>query len=60
MDYSTSDYVRAQALWLALETFPDDALGELADGEEQAVQTLMEYAKAILRHRRMASNAKDN
>lgn len=60
MEFTTEDFVRAQALWLALETFPDDALQELVDGEEVAIRALRGYAQAILHRRRMAEGAESN
>lgn len=60
MDLTAEDRLRAQALWLALETFPDEGLRQLADGDEEPIRALRAYATAILRRRRMAGSADSN
>jgi hypothetical protein len=55
-----SEYVRiGQALWMALSMLPDDALRQLARGDDEPITTLRIYAAAIL-SRRKSAHAENN
>jgi hypothetical protein len=59
-DLGKPGMVQAQALFLALETFPTDALESLSRGDEAAVDVLKTYAEAVVKRRHMASGADNN
>jgi hypothetical protein len=59
-DFGKPGVVQGQALFRALETFPTTALEELACGNEDALEVMKIYAKAVVRRRRITKGADSN